>query len=228
MMRILLLILIFVVSVSAQNRIQDAGAWLSVAASYKVNQGQELTAMGRIRQYENFTRLNSWYIDVGYAYRFTENFKMSLHYAFNPSVAVQNYFRTIHQYYSRMDYRKFMNKYLTFHNRIILQHSTHRFLTDFTDNGYKPYYRTDFRERLGASYNLSATSEIYVHNEWMFTLSQSPIELRRNRLYVGYEKQYSKKWAVKYYFVLQSSFHKRKSPDRDFFIFGIDMNFELN
>jgi hypothetical protein len=224
----ILIFLIFSCCLFSQERIKDVGGWLSLATNYKFNQKQSISIMGRIRQYENFTQTNSWYVDIGYSFKFANTLKVSVHYAINPSLTSQNYFRNIHQYYLRIDYKKFINKYFTFYNRIISQHSTHLFLTDFNDNGYKPYYRTDLRERTGFSYNLNSSSEIYLHNEWMFTISQNPVELRRNRLYCGYEKKVNDKISYKTYFVLQSSFHKRKSADRDYFIFGLDINFNLN
>lgn len=210
----------------SQNRINDAGAWLSLAVSYKTSSNQELSVMARYRQYENFTQANSWYVDMGYAYRISPAFKLSLHYALNPTRTKENIFIPLHQYYLRMDYRKFINKYFTFYNRIILQH-TNRFIADI-DNGSKPYYRTDFRERMGISFNLSSVSNIYLHNEWMYTLSEIPVELKRNRLYIGYEKVFRSTFSAKWYFVLQSSFHKRKNPNTNHFIFGMDLNININ
>lgn len=210
----------------SQNRINDAGGWLSLGAKYELNSKQEVTGMLRFRQYENFTMLNSWYVDVGYAYKISEVLKVSIHYALNPTRTKDNYFRNLHQYYIRADYKKFINKYFTICNRLIIQH-TNRFIVDM-DNGYKPYYRTDFRARLGFSYHLSAASNIFFHNEWMYTLSEGPVELKRNRVYTGYEKEVNNFLSVKIYFVLQSSFHKQKSPNTNHFIYGIDLNFKLN
>ncbi|GAB4201924.1 MAG: hypothetical protein Fur0023_07100 [Bacteroidia bacterium] len=209
----------------SQNRINDIGMRISLKTKYELNNRQEITGMMRIRQYENFTELYSWRVDLGYGYRILSSLKISLHYAYTSSRAIENYFRTLHRYYIRTDYKKFINKYLTLYNRIILQHTQHFFLN--ADNGYKPYYRTDFRERIGWSYNLSSSANVYLHNEWMFTLSDTPVDFRRNRLYIGYEKEFKSSLSAKFYFILQSTFHKRKSPDRDFYIFGMDINFNI-
>ncbi|MCX7728030.1 MAG: DUF2490 domain-containing protein [Bacteroidia bacterium] len=210
----------------AQNRINDAGAWVSIGFNYKVNQNQQIKLMGRIRQYENFTETNSWYTDIGYEYKINSLIKISLHYAFNPTRTRENYFRNFHQYYIRTDFKKFINKYFTLYNRIIFQH-TNSYIVDI-DDGSKPYFRTDFRERVGVSYHLSSTSNIFLHNEWMYTLSEYPVELRRNRLYTGFEKDINEVVNTKLYFVLQSSFHKRKTPNTNHFIFGFDINFTIN
>lgn len=225
---LLYILIVLPTLIFSQTRINDAGAWLSAGVTYKMKSHQDIKIMSRFRVYDNFSELNSWYIDAGYGYRFSSSFKLSLHYAFNPTLTLQNYFRYLHQYYIRADYRQFINKYWTLHNRIIVQHTTHRFVTDIQDNGYKPYYRTDLRERVGFSYNLSSSENIYIHNEWMITLSDNPVELRRNRLYAGYEKDINNFTNIKCYFVLQSSFHKRKSPNTNHFLFGIDLNFMIN
>lgn len=212
----------------SQNRINDMGLWLSAQGKYKINKVHSFSVRIRLKFIENISEFVSLNNRLKYTISINDFSKLSFQYSFILKQSDQNYFFNRHRYSLRLDNKKIINKYLTLHNRIILQYSTHRFITDFEDNGYKPYYRTDFRERVGFSYNLSSTSEIYLHNEWMITLSQTPVELRRNRLYAGYEKQYSDRWAVKYYFVLQSSFHKRKSPDINLFIFGMDINFKLN
>jgi len=210
-----------------QERIKDMGGWFSPSVNYKFSKKHSIIMRWRIKQYENFTQTNSWYIDIGYAFKISRNWRISAHYNFNPSRTNQNYFRNIHRYYLRMDYKKSLNKYITFHNRTIVRYSTHLFLTDFKDNGYKPYYRTDLRERIGVSYNLSSSDKVFIHNEWMIVLSQSPIELKRNRFYCGYEKKVSKTFNLETYFVFQSTFHDKKSPGRDYFILGLDMNFNL-
>lgn len=229
MKKIFLYILIILPNlIYSQTRINDAGARFSIKLRYKLNEKEYLNLMYRTRILENFSELNSWFIDAGYGYKINNDLKISLHYRFNSSITNNNYFRTLHRYYLRADYRQFINKYWILHNRIILQHTTHRFVTDIQDNGYKPYYRTDLRERIGFSYNLSSSDNIFLHNEWMFTLSDNPVELRRNRLYVGYEKDINDDTNIKCYFILQSSFHKRKNPDTNYFIFGIDINFMIN
>lgn len=213
---------------SGQTRVSDVGMWLSLAVQKDVSSKQWISIMGRIRQYENFSRMNSWYMDAGYGYKLHRNFKFSLHYALNPSLTSRLYYRNLHQYYLRLDGRHFINKYFTFYSRIILQHTTHRFFTDIQDNGFKPYYRTDFRVRIGGAYNLDARSRIYLHDECMYTLSAIPIELRRNRVYAGYEKSISKMVEVKIYFVVQSNFHKRNNFNYDYFILGCDWTFKWN
>jgi hypothetical protein len=211
----------------AQNRIYDTGMWLSIGANYKLNSKISFSLLSRVRQYENFTETNSWYIDFGQAYKY-KDFKVSIHYAFNPTKTLENYFRNIHQYYIRVDYKKDINKFLSIQKRIIFQHATHRFLSDLQDNGYKPYYRTDLRLRMGVRFKTSARSNIFLHDEIMFTLSRIPLEITRNRVYTGYQKKLSEKLETKLYFVVQSSFHKRNSPNITYCIIGCDFIFSLN
>ena len=208
----------------AQNRIYDAGMWLSMGANYKLNNKISFSLLSRVRQYENFTETDSWYIDFGQAYRY-RNFRVSIHYTFNPTKTLENYFRNLHQYYIRFVYKHDINKYLSIQNRIIFQHTTHRFLSNIQDNGYQPYYRTDLRLRTGIRFKTSARSNIFLFDEIMLTLSRIPLEITRNRVYTGYRKKISKKLENKLYFVVQSSLHKRNSPNVIYFIIGYDLVF---
>lgn len=208
-----------------QNRILDAGGRLSFTAQYDITQQGYLSMMFRVRQMENFTELNTRLVEISYGYKFSPYLRLSAHYALRQQLTTQNYYRNIHRYYLRLGYQYFINKYLTLHNRVILQYSTHRFITDIQDNGYKPYYRTDIRERVGVSWNISSKANVYVHNEFLYTLSNIPIEWRRNRIYLGYEKEWNDKWTMDIYFILQSSFHN--SPDYHYFIIGCDWTLDL-
>ncbi len=221
-------LMITFIKLFAQYSILDMVARYSLVAKYDINKRQYLSGMFRFKMLENFTELDSWRVDIGYGYKFSPSLKISVHYSFNPEITTQNYYRNIHRYYLRADYHYFINKYLTIQNRVIFQHFTHRFLTDIQDNGYKPYYRTDIRERIGFSYNISARAAIYLQDEVMYNLSECPLELKRNRIYLGYEKKVNKKWTTKVYFIVQSSLHRNNSPNRHYFIFGWDWILNFN
>lgn len=230
--KIIVVICVYVVAVNfgyAQyRRIHDAGFWASLIGDGKINKKIFYRAMWRWRQTGNFLVPNSYYFDFGIGYKITSNFKFSLHYAFNPTRAFAGYYRNIHQYYVSVSYKYPINKYLELINRVIMQHATHLFVTDFwNDNGYKPYYRTDIRERVGFQINLSSHSNIFAADEIMYTISYTPIFLTRNRFYCGYETALTPSLKGKFYFVLQSAYHSLNSYNYDLFIYGIDLSYKL-
>jgi len=225
--RWIFIIMFFSYSFCAQNRIYDAGGWFSLGAGYKLNNKISFTVSSRIRQYDNFTRTNSWYIDLGQSFKI-KDIRISVHYAFKPSRSMENYFRNIHKYYILFFKKYDINKYFSCMTRIILQHSTHRFITDFQDNGYLPYYRTDFRIRPGIRYHLSSRTYVYVQDEVMITLSRNPYEISRNRIYSGYTTKIFQNMQTEFYVVVHSSYHRRNKPNMTIFILGCDIIFDLN
>lgn len=212
----------------AQNRFLDAGARVSFITKYNINSKNYLSLMLRLKEYENFTELSSGYVGIVYGYKLSSSLKFSVRYLIGSKITNSNYYRNIYRYYFRLDYRYFLNKYITIRNAVIFQHATQRFITDIQDNGYKPYLRTNFRERLGLVYNFSSTTNIYLYDEIMYTLSENPVELKRNRIYLGYEKQFNNKWTTTIYFALQSYLHKTNSPNYLRFIIGWDWTLDLN
>lgn len=213
---------------SQPQRISEIGFWASLVANGKINKKTFFGVMGRWRQASNFLIPDSYYFDFSVGYKVLPGLKLALHYAYNPTYLTEGYFRDVHQYYILAAYKYPVNKYLELNNRIIAQHATHLFFTDFLgDNHYKPYYRTDIRERLGMQVNLSAKSYIYADNEIMYTVSQDPVSFTRNRLYTGYATQLSSSVKAEFYFVLQSGFRRWKARNYDLYILGIDLNYKL-
>ncbi|MCX8081488.1 MAG: DUF2490 domain-containing protein [Bacteroidia bacterium] len=206
----------------------DLGAWLSVGCNIRFHQKHQVNTMVRFRQYEYFTDFNSWFYDIGYQYRVSGEFRVALHYAFNPSKTNENYFRNFHQYYVRMNYLKRINKYFSLNVRGILQHTTHLFITDFHDNGYRPFYRTDLRLRPGILYNISSTLNLFLQNEVLFVISRNPAEFRRNRFNLGVQKKLNKKINLTVFVLVQSIFNRRNSPDMHQGIIGLDLNYFLD
>ena len=63
-------------------------------------------------------------------------------------------------------------------------------------------------------------------NQILYELeSRIPLEITRNRIYTGYQKKLSEKLETKLYFVVQSSFYKRNSPNITYLIIGCDFMF---
>lgn len=211
----------------AQSRIWDAGARGSFLLKYDVNTKSFFTMRSRFLQTENFTQTKRATFDIGYWYKMNPAFRISVHYMYRLHRLKDSYFSPMHRYYIRIDYTYLFNKFFDIKNRLMLQHTTHRFLIDIQDNGYEPFYRTDVRERVGASYNLSSKESLYFQDEVLVSLS-SPTEIRRNRIYFGYKKVINEKWRTKIYFMVQSTFNKKNSPNYNYLIVGWDWIFKWN
>jgi hypothetical protein len=210
-------------SVRSQFVENDLGMWLSLGCNLKLSDRQQINSMLRFRQYDNFSEFNSWYYDIGYQYKIHDKWRVALHYAFNPSLTNENYFRNLHQYYIRINYEEQINKYFSVNCRVILQHTSHLFIFEgFSDNGYRPFSRTDFRLRPGLSIRLNSRTELFLRNELMYVVNTFPAIWRRNRFQFGAEKKWKKEFRTSLYFTLQSVFNRRNSYPLNQYIFGFD------
>ncbi len=181
--------------------------------------------MSRIRQNENFSQLKSYYFDLGLFYNFNYKTSISVNYVYAPSKVNYDYFRVFHQYYMSLNNRFYYGKYLFLSNRIIVQQTSHKLIVE---NGYKPYSRTDFREKLTLNWKPIQGYRFYLGDEIMIPVSRTPIEIRRNRLYVGINKKLAKRLSIDAYYVLQSSFHNQRQNNTNDNIFGITINYRFN
>lgn len=212
-----------ILSVRSQFIEHDFGMWISLGGNLRLSEKYQINSMLRFRHYDNFSEFNSWYYDVGCQHKIHDKWRVALHYAFNPSLTNENYFRNLHQYYIRINYEEQINKYLSISCRVILQHTLHLFiLNGFSDNGYRPFSRTDFRLRPGFSFRLTSRMEFFFRNEVMYVINQNPAIWRRNRLQFGVEKKWKKEFRTSLYFTLQSIFNRRNSYPLHQYIFGFD------
>jgi len=218
--------LLLVVNFSfSQKRTNDAVAWLSVSLEQKVYKKISGRLMSRARQDENFTRLRSYYFDLGLFYNVNYKTSISFNYVYAPARVNYDYFRVFHQYYVSLNNRFYYGKYLFLSNRIIVQQTSHKLIVE---NGYKPYSRSDFRDKLTLNWKPIQGYRFYVGDEIMIPFSKSPVEIRRNRFYAGVNKKIVKRLSVDVYYVLQSSFHNKKRKNSNDNIFGITVNYRFN
>jgi hypothetical protein len=224
-LRKLIVIILAVLSwfiASAQNRQKDAVGWLSLSVKQKIYKNFSYRVMGRLRDGENFTAIKSYYVDGGLYYNININFSVSLNYVYSPSKVHDLYFRTYHQYYTSINNKFPLNNYWYLSNRVILQHTSSFFIID---EGYKPYSRTDLREKLMLNRRLTRTDRLYIGDEVMTTLFTGTTELRRNRLYVGCNHKLTKQLSADLFFVLQSTFNRKVNSDD--FIYGFTINYKF-
>lgn len=206
----------------AQSRERDAVSWFSLAVKQKINKRFLYRIMGRIRDSENFSSLRSWYIDGGLYYHMTKNFSLSANYVYAPSRDKDRYFRTYHQYYVSANNKFNINTHWYFSNRVIFQHTSSFFLVD---EGYKPYARTDVREKLMLNKRLTRADRIYVGDEVMTTVFRGNTGLRRNRFYAGLNHKFTKQFSADVFFVLQSTYLRKINSDQ--FIYGLTLNYKF-
>ncbi|GIV27411.1 MAG: hypothetical protein KatS3mg027_1225 [Bacteroidia bacterium] len=211
----------------AQNRISDAGARLSFLMKYNINSSSFLSGRLRLLQTENFTQSRRITMDVGYWYKMGNGFRLSFHYMYRLHRMRDGFFKPLHRYYIRLDYRYPINKFFDVRNRLMLQHTTHRFVTVIDDNGFEPYYKTDLRERLGIVYNLSSKKNVYFQDEVLFSVNNEFL-FWRNRIYIGYSNELSKKWRIKLYLLFQSNFNNINGPQVNYYLIGCDWVFNWN
>lgn len=208
--------------VQAQDREQEAAGWFSLALKQKISKCISYRTMARFRYGDNVTSLRSWYIDGGLYWHPARNFSLSANYVYAPARVSDHYFRTYHQYYVSANNRIPVNRFWYFSNRVIFQHTSSFFLID---EGYKPYARTDVREKLLLNRRLSRSDRIYIGDEVMSTLFTENTNLRRNRFYAGINHRFTRQFSTDVFFVLQSTFHRKLNSDQ--FIYGITLNYKF-
>lgn len=207
---------------SAQYRVNDAVGWLSLSVKQKISKHISYRAMARMRDGENFTLVRSWYIDGGLYYHFKKDFSVSLNYVYAPVREKDRYFRAFHQYYTSVNKKFNLNNYWYLSNRIIFQYTSSFFLVD---EGYKPYSRTDLREKLSLNRRITRKDRVYMGDEIMTTLFTGITELRRNRFYLGLNHKFNKQFSVDAFFVLQSSLNRKINTNQ--YIYGLTLNYKF-
>ncbi len=217
-----LLCLVFFSQLPGQVRERDAAGWFSLAVRQKITKHLSYRIMGRIRDGENFTLLKSWYLDGGLYYQITKTFLVSANYVYAPARGTDRYFRTYHQYYLSAANKIHLNAYWYLSNRAIFQHTSSFFLVD---EGYKPYARTDLREKLMLNRRLTRTDRMYIGDEVMTTLFTGNTGLRRNRFYADVNHKFTSQFSADVFFVLQSTYLRKINSDQ--FIYGVTLNYKF-
>jgi|GEM_PF-2788088 len=219
---ILFLCIGFSSQVLAQVRERDAVGWFSLAVRQKLTKHLSYRIMGRVRDGDNFTSLRSWYLDGGLYYQPGKNVSVSANYVYAPARDKDRYFRTYHQYYLSVNNKIHLNAYWYFSNRVIFQYTSSFFLVD---EGYKPYARTDLREKLMLNRRLTRTDRVYMGDEVMTTLFTGDAGLRRNRFYAGINHKFTAQFSADVFFVLQSTYLRKINSDQ--FIYGLTLNYKF-
>lgn len=217
-----LLCICLMTPVLAQQRTKDMAGWLSLSIKQKIYKNFSYRLMARLRDTENLTSLSSYYIDAGLFYHLTNNFSLSLNYVYAPSRGDDSYFVNYHQYYASVNNKVKINDYWYFTNRIIFQYTSSYFIID---NGYKPYARTDAREKLTLNRKITRADKVYIADEVMTTLFTGDTQLRRNRFYLGINHRFGKQFSADVFFVLQSTFNRRANTD--VFVYGLTLNYKF-
>lgn len=226
--KLIVLLIAFVgcsVNVDAQSRKNDAAAWLGLSVNAKIYKKFSGRIFTRIRETENFSHLQSYYVDFGGYYSLRPDLSISLNYVYSPSNKIDTDFRLLHQYYVSLNGRHYFGKYWFLSNRIIVQQTSNRFVFD---NDNEPYSKIAIREKLGINWKVTAKARLFIADEIKIPLPalMNYTEISRNRLYAGVFYDLTKRLRVDTYFVLQSSFNKKNGDTNDY-IYCLTLNYKL-
>lgn len=217
-----LLCLLFFVNLFSQERAKDMAAWFSLSLKQTIYRKLSYRAMLRLRDGENVSSITSYYVDAGVFYNIRKNFSVSLNYVYAPSRMADHYFTTYYQYYTSINNKIKINNYWYLNNRIIYQYTSSFFIID---NGYKPYARTDAREKLMLNRKITRSDRVYIGDEIMTTLFTGDTQLRRNRFYLGVNHRFGRQFSADLFFVLQSTFNRK--INNDVFVYGLTLNYRF-
>lgn len=207
----------------AQNRVNDAAAWLSTTLNKKVNKKLSASLVVRNRFSENFTRYNYFFVGLGVDYKLGGDFRLSAMYAFNPAKNAELLFVNNHKFYLGISKKFTINKYFSFSDRIMLRETTSDHLFN---NASKPSYNLDVRNKVEAEYKLGSKRSFYISDELWWRPKNGSWQFRRNRLRAGYNTDIAKNLSADIYFMLQQSFGKSGGNTNDF-IYGLSLEYTL-
>lgn len=223
MKNIKIIILLFVsLNLFGQENKKDAVLWTTLSLQKKLDDKSSLKLVSRARFGDNFSHLNSYYVDIGYFYEIVNNLKVSVNYVYSPTRQTDFTYRRLHQYYASLTYKYDLNSHWAIKSRTIFQHTSHYL---FVENGYKPYSRTNFREKLSLNRKISRRNSIYLEDEISIPVFSDQTGIRRNRLYAGFDHAINKQFTLDLFFVLQHVIH-HTYPSTDF-VYGFTLNYQF-
>ncbi len=213
--------------VLAQVFVNDAALWIGLSAEKKINRILTPHIKGVIRQAENFQLLKQYFIDFGMDIALNQRLRLTIDYVYSPSRKdFSQGFRTFHQFYSALSYRQKINQRFRLDSKTTLM-KTSSFLLKY--NNYKLRDVLVLREKLSIRYKLSRRKSLYVADEVLYPVSNTPdYFLRRNRIFIGLINKINKSLSVDVYFLLQRRYNIPDEPTLSSdYVYGLTLDYTL-
>jgi hypothetical protein len=192
----------------------DFGTWCSVGIKKKINKKFSASLTEQLRMYDNSTRLNVFYSDIGIGYKINDFFKVSAYYRnIIKNVEYQQYSYR-HRFYAdiefRTSYEQMEFKFRTRFEREINQ-------TVFSEKDLIPGNVN--RNKFNLSYKME-DFEPFVSYEIFIPFSNTLAEFEKERYSVGLSYKFTKNLSCNLFYLLQRSLQ----PEFDRWnVLGVDL-----
>jgi hypothetical protein len=211
-MRKILFLLLFLCSgfCRAQKLPQDAWLWNTVSINKQMTRKWSLSFDEELRLFDNMSRINLFFSNLGVSYKLNKVFKFSLVYRFNSKNQDDEYYSRRHRLYVDVACRKKLLRNLTIAYRVRFQgqvrdyyssddgkdiesYMRHKFDVLYIYQKYTPYIAAEFR------FQITNPSFPQGNDLW-----------DRARYYIGCNKDFNKKHSFGIYYMIQHDFNNQR------------------
>lgn len=197
-----IVLLVFVCTSSAQT--EDARAWGKLSVEKKLSRHYSLEVSGGFRIGQNYSRLETYYLDAGINYRLNKHWSCELHYRYSERRLKTDLFDTRNRGYFGVEYKtKWWDVLITkFYVRYQRQY-TNLFTSE---DGLNP---SDYiRSRFTVKYDLNKRYMPYVSTELFYQMKYNKSEFNRVRYEAGISYKINKRHSFDAFCMLQREFNE--------------------
>ncbi|MEO8086246.1 MAG: DUF2490 domain-containing protein [Bacteroidota bacterium] len=198
---------------SGQKLPEDAWLWNTVSVNKQLSKKWSLGVDEELRLFDNMSRVNLFFTNVGVSYKLNRVFKFSLVYRFNNKNQDGEYYSTRHRLYLDIAYKKKVLRNLAVTYRVRFQgqvrdyfssdvgkniesYMRHKFDLSYSYKKYTPYLAAEFR------FQISNPSFAEANDLW-----------DRERFYLGCDYDFNKKHALGLYYMIQHDFNNQRAEN---------------
>lgn len=211
-------------SLQAQQIPEDAWLWNTLEIDKKLTRSLSLDFTEELRLFDNMSRINLFFTNIGINYKLNKNFKFSLVYRFINKNQNDVYYSKRHRLYLDISYRhsfkdfnfiyriRFQGQvrdyYSSDNGRNIERYMRHKFDFQYNYKKFTPYLAAEFR------FQFTNPNFYYGNDLW-----------DRYRLYAGSDYKINRQNSFGLYYMIQRDFNN-KNIERDYTI-GIEYSFSF-
>jgi hypothetical protein len=211
---ILILFTLINVPAFSQTIPQDAWLWTTFSLEKKITQKTSVFFEEELRFFDNDSRINLFFSNLGVDYQLNKNFKLSLVYRFINKNQDDAYFSKRHRLYVDFSYKQKLNDFAIVY-RIRFQGQ----VRDVYSSEYGRVIESYMRHKIDIKYNYKRFTP-YVAAEFRFQINNPDFQQaddlwNRMRLYAGSDYKINRQNSVGIYYMIQQDFNNKRI-ERDF------------
>jgi hypothetical protein len=183
---------------------QDFGVWSTLHLDKTLSDRWKFSIEEELRLKENCSQVNSYFTDLGVAYKYNKHFSVGVYYRYIRESEKELYFSSTQRFYTDLSFKyKFRRFDFTFRSRF----QASRFERFFSENPKPPQEYN--RNKISVSYNIRKLPlSPYISSEMFCQLNnRAGNEIDKWRHTAGIEYKVSRQAEVSVYFMIQRQVH---------------------